>query len=405
MQKKLIALAVAGLASSAAFAQTNVTVYGVADATFEIVKADGSAVAGNDLASRTRVNSNSSLLGFKGVEDLGNGLKAVFQIESSIALDGTGTSLGTRDTYVGLAGAFGTVVAGNLTGPTRGLGIALDVNAGATGIGANEALLGKLGNITVASGVGVPVTGSTAGLGAYYGNPSITGGASATEASMFDTRWKNAIAYISPSFSGLTAVAAYVSGENKGTTAANGQPNTSGYDLGLTYANGPIYVGGSYNRVTTGNNTAGTVDSAADFRLGGYYKFMPNSRVGLLYDKVKATINGVGDLDQTVWYVSGVVGVGANGRVIAQYGKAGNLKGDAVLNATGLSNTDTGAKHYEVGFEYDLSKRTTAKVLYSRISNDKNSQYDFAIGSVGAVGGVGAGSTVSGLALGLRHTF
>ena len=79
MQKKIIALAVAALASSAAFAQTNVTIYGVADATFDSVRATGST--GNsdrlDYNNRNRVTANSSYIGFKGVEDLGNGLKAV----------------------------------------------------------------------------------------------------------------------------------------------------------------------------------------------------------------------------------------------------------------------------------------------------------------------------------------
>ena len=52
MQKKLIALAVAGLASTGAFAQSNVTVYGVADATFDVVKVGGDAK--NDLGNTTR---------------------------------------------------------------------------------------------------------------------------------------------------------------------------------------------------------------------------------------------------------------------------------------------------------------------------------------------------------------
>ena len=99
MQKKIIALAVAGLASTAAFAQTNVVVYGVADGTFDYVWQSGSnrdtlsstvttdnvtgAVLGsvvsasrqNNDVDQTRVSANSSYIGFKGSEDLGNGLK------------------------------------------------------------------------------------------------------------------------------------------------------------------------------------------------------------------------------------------------------------------------------------------------------------------------------------------
>ena len=58
MQKKLIALAVAGLASTGVFAQSNVTVYGVADASFDIVKSGGDA--NNELGNTTRVSTNSS---------------------------------------------------------------------------------------------------------------------------------------------------------------------------------------------------------------------------------------------------------------------------------------------------------------------------------------------------------
>jgi predicted porin len=158
MQKNLIALAVAGLASTGAFAQANVTVYGVADASFDVVRISGDA--NNELGNTTRVSTNSSVLGFKGAENLGNGLTAVFQYESSVGFDNGGALGASRDSYVGLAGGFGTVVLGNLTGPTRALGSAVDVNAGATGIGANTALIGKLGNNLI---------GTTDATGGYAG--------------------------------------------------------------------------------------------------------------------------------------------------------------------------------------------------------------------------------------------
>ena len=61
MQKKLIALAVAGLAAAPAFAQTNVTIYGIADATFDVVRSSNPANSNDTLGSTTRVSSNSSL--------------------------------------------------------------------------------------------------------------------------------------------------------------------------------------------------------------------------------------------------------------------------------------------------------------------------------------------------------
>ena len=83
MQKKLIAMAVAGFASGAAFAQSNVTVYGILDMAYIRAKADGAD-------TRTFINSggmSGSRLGFKGVEDLGNGLKAVFNLEWGVEMD------------------------------------------------------------------------------------------------------------------------------------------------------------------------------------------------------------------------------------------------------------------------------------------------------------------------------
>ena len=97
MQKKLIALAVAGLASTGAFAQANVTVYGVADATFDVVRASN-VKDGYDLGNTTRVSSNSSYIGFKGAEALGNGLTAVFQVESGVDFAAGGNPYGYSHT-------------------------------------------------------------------------------------------------------------------------------------------------------------------------------------------------------------------------------------------------------------------------------------------------------------------
>ena len=210
MQKKIIALAVAGLVSGAAFADgSSVTVYGIADVTFDTVSTSGGTAAGAKTGNYTRVSSNSSYLGFKGSEDLGNNLKAVFQFESGVTADaGGGASMfgNARDTYVGLAGGFGQVALGTLTAPTRLLGTQIDVNAGATGIGSNAALLS-----------------------------SKTQTAGTVGAVDFDSRQGNAIAYSTPNMSGFGATVAYVSGENKTKDSVVAKANASAWDLGATY--------------------------------------------------------------------------------------------------------------------------------------------------------------------------
>jgi predicted porin len=442
LQKKLIALAIAGL-SGAAFAQSNVTIYGVMDATYDNVSATGASSNTNsiggyvpnapgytgNLASRGRTTFNSSYIGFKGVEPLGNGLAVAFQIETGIG-ENPGTSFGgpstgnsgtgvygwaNRDTYVGLAGPFGTLAAGNLTGPTRGLGAAMDVNSGATGIGNNGALLGKLGG------------GSGAGL--------------------FDQRIANAIAYISPAFlGGFTGVIGYLPNENRGldtnlsTTAPTA--NTSGWTLGLTFANGPFYVAGSWTKVKDANaNDHGSglgynqpfftsyvglgalpIDDATDARLAFKWDFGMGT-IGVMWDQTKASINhtlaGGGDVKQTVWYIPLTVKLG-NGTLIAQYGHANNMSIDGTLGTfvsgatAGVGGTDFSARHYEIGYEYAMSKRTTLKALYSKIDNKKDATYDFLYGVAapnttafggGAANSVAPGADPQGISLGIRHSF
>ncbi|MCK6394432.1 porin [Zoogloea sp.] len=387
MQKKLIALAVAGLASTGAFAQANVTVYGVADASFDVVKISGDA--NNELGNTTRVSTNSSLIGFKGAEALGNGLTAVFQFESAVGFDNAGALGANRDSYVGLAGGFGTVVLGNLTGPTRALGAAVDVNAGATGIGANSGLLGKLGNNLI---------GTTDANGSYAGGS--TCGRSTTCTSIFDTRWKNAIAYVSPSFAGLNATVAYVANENKslhGLAAAN----TTGYDVGLKYANGPAMAAVTYNAVSVGNAADLKV---SDLRAGGSLTFGAAS-VRAVFDLARADNFGGNKVTQAVYGLGATFNVTPASKLLGQVYVARDLK------VNGSSADDTGAKLFEVGVEHSLSKRTMLKATYAMINNDKKAAYDFGINASGIntgalPGGANAiGGTVQGLSLGLRHTF
>lgn len=391
MQKKFIALAVAGLVSGAAFAQSNVTIYGVADSTFDIINVSGATTAGQNTGSFNRVSTNSSVLGFKGVEALGNGLSAVFQYESAVGFDAGGALGASRDSYVGLTGGFGTVVLGQLTGPTRALGASVDVNSGATGIGANSGLLGKLGNnLTLTTGTDNTVAANACGK-------------SSTCTSAFDTRWKNAIAYVSPSFSGLTATVAYVANENKSTDINSGtaaQLNTSGYDLGVNYANGPIAAGLTYNKVKLGT----VLDTDANiWRLAGSYNFGVAKVLGL-YEQTRGNnlaVNG-DNAKQNVWGLGLTYNVTTAGKALVQFYKANDMSGSAFAN-----NNQTGAKLWEIGYEHSLSKRTMVKASYANLNNDDRARYDYGVNAAGSTSGaaVGNGTTMSGFSVGVRHSF
>lgn len=387
MQKKLIALAVAGLASTGAFAQANVTVYGVADATFDVVKAGGDAQ--NQLGNMTRVSSNSSYIGFKGAEALGNGLTAVFQLESSVGFDGNGTLGSSRDSFVGVAGGFGTVVLGNLTGPTRALGGAVDVNSGSTGIGANGGLIGKLGNNLV---------NTTDANSSYAINGSCA--RSSTCVSIFDNRWKNAVAYVSPSFAGLTGTFAYVANENKNFDG-QAKSNTTGFDAGLKYANGPLMAAVTYNAVTLGNKAVnGDSTDVNNFRVGGTYNFGVAS-IRALFDRTRADhVTTAGTLTQNVFGLGGTFNVTPAGKIIGQFYYADDYK------ANGKDSKDSGAKLFEIGYEHSLSKRTILKAVYANLNNDKQASYDFGINAAGISTATGTtGATLQGIQLGLRHSF
>lgn len=372
MQKKIIALAVAGLVSGAAFAQTNVTIYGAADVTFDNVKATGDSTTATpaqngNLSSRNRVSSNSSFLGFRGTEDLGNGLKAVFQFEGGVGHDSGGGYSFNRDSFVGLAGGFGTVAAGTLTGPTRALGAAMEPFAGSTGITANIGLIGKMGGDT----------------------------GTATAISLFDTRWNNAIAYTSPSFGGLTATAAYVANENKTRDGADdtaAELDTSGYDIGLRYAVGPIMAGLTHNQVKIGDiNNSKLTDTRAALR----YNFGAGT-VGLLFDRVKAKDN-TGSETRNAWFIPVTFNVTPAGKIVAQYGKASDI--------SGAGNGNTGAKMFALGYEHSLSKRTVVKAVWSQINNESDARYDFGINNVGPAAGLAGGADPKGFQVGVRHTF
>jgi predicted porin len=119
MKKSLIALALAGAFSSAAFAQSSVTIYGIIDETIHH-EADVTAAGTPGNSSKTLLDGgafNGNRLGFKGTEDLGGGMSALFVLEDGFNLN-TGTQnqsgrLFGRQAYVGLSlGAPATITLG-----------------------------------------------------------------------------------------------------------------------------------------------------------------------------------------------------------------------------------------------------------------------------------------------------
>lgn len=371
MQKKIIALAVAALASSAAFAQSNVTVYGVADLGQAWVQASGTNSAHQSVS---RLDSNSSYIGFKGVEDLGNGLKAVFQFETGVNADqSVANEFGAgRDTYVGLAGGFGTVAMGTLTPPSRAYGAKVDLLPGAAGFGTTASVTGTI-------------------LGTKTGA---------------DDRAQNAVAYISPSFAGFTAIAAFVNGEVRNNAGVNSHQ----YQVAGQYDNGPLFVGLAYHRTidlaATGTFTAGAAnvanvntDNATVSRLAAVYTFPSNTKLTALFDRTVLDVANDGASARRNAYSLGVAqGFGKN-TVGFQYGHANKTKvGDD-------SVASSAASIYTLVYSYDLSKRTMIQARYSRLANQDTVNNQFYNNAVAQGITTGGGTDYTGAMVGVRHTF
>ncbi len=227
MKKTLIALA-AVAATGAAFAQSSVTLYGVADVAVGKTNQAGLGLASDKfqaIASNT-LNNGTSRYGFRGVEDLGGGLKAGFNFEAGISLaTGAGNFSGgqtfSRAANMSLMGGFGEIRAGRSLTPSF-----YSV--------ASWELTGTANYSVVASQF------SFAGAG---------------------PRDSALVMYRSPSFGGLTVDFGTLL---KGNSAAG---NVSKNDLAVTYAAGPLTASLAYNKAT---GTAKNMAIGAKYNLGTF---------------------------------------------------------------------------------------------------------------------------------------
>jgi len=366
MQKKLIALALASAFAAPAFAATsNVDIYGVMNLSVERID---SGVSGADKS--TSINNNSSRLGFKGTEDLGGGLAAIWQIESSIATDNGSGNLAARNTFVGLKGGFGTVMLGKIDTPMKGLGRAVD-NFG-DGIADSRNILG-----TAANG-----------------------------ANIWDARTNNTIQYVTPDFSGLSASLAYST--DTGTANNTNAPCIAGLDcnkndawsVAANYNNGPLLLGAGYEKHNVLNSLTSPNDiSSKIWRVIAGYSFA-GAKIGGLYEKASGDLVNNNDnlADRKAWGLFGNYAIGAITL------KANYLKAEETNNVS-----NSGAKQYTLGADYALSKRTTAYAFYAKVKNDGTALAGgaYGLGAAGtsnpSLGHMGDDPSVSGL--GMKHTF
>lgn len=344
MNKKLIAAALAG-AFIAPVAMAEVQIYGTLDVSVESVSANGAVNSANDIKSRTRVTSNTSKIGFKGSEDLGSGLKAIWQVEQGVQMDGSGTdTFATRNSFVGLQGDFGKVLAGRHDSAYKAL--AAKVNPVPDGV--------------------ADVCGSA--------NPLFCRGSS---------RMVNSVHYFSPEYSGFSAGVSYGTDE-----ARVADQNKDIYSLAVQYKANGLHATVGYEK----RNDAVAKGYDTDFwQVGATYTF-GDTTVGAGFERQKDQVVGGSDKTQNSWTVGATHKIGAIGLGLAY----------AKLNESN-SNAKDGADQWTLGANYALSKATSTYAYFTRINNDDAATRNFGLNPI--VGGVGAGSSPTAFGVGLRHSF
>ena len=312
MKKSLIALAV--LASSgAAMAQSSVTVYGRLDASVGSAKvgAPGAALRANTQMFAN--NLTTSRLGFRGTEDLGGGLSALFIIETGFAPDSpVGTTLGDRAAVVGLSGGFGTIKLGRHDtsfDDIRDLMVSSNL-WDSTHLASTETIVGAGANGAVPASAGV-------GQLADYGD-----------------RANNQIRYESPSFGGFSAGVSYAFDEQvapikQDITAFNLRYKAGNLDVGYAYQENKNAAVAASNLEY---NTVAAAYNFGTFRVSGGWNQVKN-QASLKSDAYSVgAIVPVGAFDLSVGYSTAK----------AKQGSATFEKGDA----------------FSAAVAYNLSKRT-----------------------------------------------
>jgi len=366
MNKKLVTLAVATALAAPAAAMADAVLYGKLNVGINYVDQDGGfegwGLSDNKAAYPT-VNAYATpsrqgppnRIGVKGSEDLGNGLKAIYQIElgfkladNNNAVADNGEAITMRNTFVGLSGNWGTLLAGRHDTP-------LKISTGPLDLFADTL--------------------------ADYNNT----------VGFQDIRADNAVAYISPSFGGFTLAAAAVPGG--GTTVAgsvlpyvDSDSLAEAYSVAGIFKNGPWYASVAYESL--GSDLSGAhlnVDDWNKWRVGlgildwngfsltGVYENWSNAYFGSIYEK----------WDADLWNIQAAYAFG-NFAIKAAYGDASHDLGHA---------GDYSLDSWTVGFDYNMSKRTKAFLLYTSNNADE------------VCNGHCASTDWDGFQLGLMHSF
>jgi predicted porin len=353
MKKTLLAAALLAGFAGVAQAETQVTLYGIIDtgiAYGRFTKADGSKVTNVGMGWG---GQSGSRWGMKGTEELGDGLKAIFQLESGFdstnGFSAQGGRLMGRQAWVGLANAsWGQVTLGRVySAPTTLLPGAID---------------------PFQAGWGMANLGTTMG-------------------SLNTDRLDNGILYVSPVFAGFQFAANYsFNTADSGSGMAKNQTNDNNrqMDVAASYTNGPLFIGAGYTQLNPAHNTNFNDATIREYVVGAAYNF-GFAKLQAAYSRstdgfiggTAATLDSDGSplsnltgkvaakgIRQNSYMVGFTAPIGAATNVFGSWqhstiGKAGNLGGNW------LTYGGQGENIFSLGSTYSLSKRTNLYAVAS----------------------------------------
>jgi predicted porin len=441
MNKKLLALAVAGaLAPAAAMAQTsNVTLSGQLKLGYEYIDVDG-ARGPNGYSNIYRVANETSFVRLSGSEDLGNGLRAVFQIESEVNGDVQGGFWSSRNTGVGLSSnALGTLMFGRWDahytshGAVEGAGfggnaLALKANSlnllmSVNGLGFAGSRLSNVIRYVTPTWAGFSVEG----IYSLDGEPASPYNGQRGRPSEWNltARW---------GAGPFNAFGSMIQRNNQGIDIANYGTGVPGYtsaadSAAITNAAASALGGGLNGNALTQNQ--GTFDLTA-YRFGGSWTLGFGGgmqfKIGAIgdYNEWKAVIsqpsvpqgNNNRNIDANRWAMSIPLSLAIGPHTIfGTYAYAWDTKGSVqcgqnlaltppgtggVVPAVGCSGDGTSSQMFMLGYDYALSKRTSVGGNWVMIDNSSNAYYDFWTRGIGVNTG---GASPQSFYVGIRHLF
>ena len=322
------------------------TLFGVVDAAY--AKGTGT------VSSKTQLKNsgyNSSRIGFRGVEDLGGGLKASFHLEAGVNNDdGTASASNTNNQAVTSANAG-----------TQGLTFNRRSTVSVESSSLGEVRLGRDYTPQFWTETAYDPFGTNGvGTNIAFNKGGVTG-----------VRASNSIGYLSPSFSGLKVWAQAYMGENASTAAVKAGDGSA---FRLSYDNGPLSVA----LASSSTKTALNVDTKTS-NIGGSYDL----GVAKLFAQTNKTkIDGAKDIKGSLFGATAPVGAGT-----VRASMSSNAQGDAKSN------------QFALGYVYSLSKRTDLYATYASVKNKGGA----AVALNGSTTAANAKST--GYDFGVKHSF